>query len=36
MSRAQLAEATRLTALAIHFGKPPASISPEVTDQITP
>jgi hypothetical protein len=36
LSRAQLAEAARLTALAIHFGKPPASISPEVADQITP
>ncbi len=36
LSRAQLAEAARLTALAIHFGKPPVSISPDITDQIAP
>ena len=36
LSRAQLAEAARLTALAIHFGKPPVSISPDIADQIAP
>jgi len=36
LSHAQLAEAARLTALAIHFGKLPASISLPVAAQIVP
>jgi hypothetical protein len=36
LNRAQLAEAARLTALAIHYGKPPATISAAVADLIGP
>lgn len=36
LSQSQLADSARLTALAIHFGKPPASISPAVAAQIVP
>jgi hypothetical protein len=34
LSQTQKAEAARLTALAIHYGKPPASISPSVASLI--
>jgi hypothetical protein len=36
LTRAQIADAARLTALAIHFGRPPASISPDIAAQIAP